>query len=128
MLTIRTVPDIILRTVCRPDFVVAKDMIDQMFQLMVDANGLGLAAPQIGIAARFFVTRWGELFANPEIVERSLPCMAEEGCLSLPGVICHVPRHAKIVLRDGRAYDDWQAIVVQHELDHLNGTLITDYR
>ena len=55
----------ILRKVCRPDFTITADEISQMFLLMREKNGLGLAAPQVGIDARLFVTGWGEVFVNP---------------------------------------------------------------
>ena len=60
--------DPILRTRCRPDFVIRGGLIGQMFDLLRQYGGLGLAAPQVGIDARFFVTAWGEVFVDPRIV------------------------------------------------------------
>ena len=119
--------DPILRKVCRPDFTVTADEIDQMFFLMREKNGLGLAAPQVGIDARFFVTEWGEVFVNPRGVDIAGPIRVTEGCLSLPGVMAAVARWAKIRLADGRIYEGQQAVVILHEIDHLDGVLITDF-
>ena len=118
--------DPILHRVCRPDFVLDVDTIEQMFHLLEETGGLGLAAPQVGIDARFFVTAWGEVFVNPRIVCGKVKCHRQEGCLSLPGVTRFKRRCRKIVLEDGRAFEGQQAIVIQHETDHLNGILITD--
>ena len=67
MLTMQLVrpDDPILRKVCRPDFMLTADDINQMLCLLEETGGLGLAAPQVGIDARFFVTDWGEVFVNP---------------------------------------------------------------
>jgi peptide deformylase len=100
--------------------------IMQMFEIVQDRKALGLAAPQVGIDARLFVTYWGEVFVSPRIVGIAGPVRATEGCLSLPGVSAEVSRWRKIILADGRGYEGQQAIVIQHEIDHLNGRLITD--
>jgi peptide deformylase len=126
MLTLVAHDDPMLKTICRADFIISKDVIEQMFQLMLARNGLGLAAPQVGIDARLFVTRWGEVFINPTIKDRRIPCTVDEGCLSLPGVSRVKQRYHKIVLGDGRVYEAGRAVVIQHELDHLNGTTIID--
>ena len=63
----------ILHHVCRSDSTVSLDEIRQMFLLMREQNGLGLAAPQVGIDARLFVTHWGEIFVNPKIVQHTEP-------------------------------------------------------
>jgi peptide deformylase len=125
-LTILKGPHPMLRTICRPDFVVDFGVIQEMFTLMKEAGGLGLAAPQVGIDARLFVTSWGEVFVNPKIERAAIPCTVDEGCLSVPGVSRVMGRHHKIVLADGRQYAAGRAIVIQHELDHLNGILISD--
>jgi len=117
----------ILRKVCRPDFIITADEISQMFLLMREKNGLGLAAPQVGIDARLFVTGWGEVFVNPRVVDIAGPIRPTEGCLSLPGVTAAVDRWARIRLADGRIYEGQQAVVILHEIDHLDGVLITDY-
>ena len=118
----------ILRKVCRPDFTITADGINQMFLLCVKENGgLGLAAPQVGIDARLFVTAWGEVFVNPRVVAVAGPIRPTEGCLSLPGVTAAVDRWARIRLADGRIYEGQQAVVILHEIDHLDGVLITDF-
>ena len=127
MLTIVKAPHPMLGTICRPDFVLDFGVIQEMFTLMKEAGGLGLAAPQVGIDARLFVTSWGEVFVNPKIERAAIPCTVDEGCLSVPGVSRVMGRHHKIVLADGRQYAAGRAIVIQHELDHLNGILISDF-
>ncbi len=118
--------DPILHRVCRPDFVLRANIIQQMFRLLEETGGLGLAAPQVGIDARFFVSIWGEVFVNPKIAHREGEMQRQEGCLSLPDVIRLKKRCYKIILADNRAYEGQSAIVIQHEIDHLNGILITD--
>lgn len=119
--------DPILRKGCRADFVVSAGQIADMFRLMNKMGGVGLAAPQVGIDARLFITAWGEIFINPEIEEVSSNTPAKlEGCLSLPGQEFWVTRHEWIQLADGRQYRGAQAQVIQHEMDHLNGVLISD--
>jgi len=116
----------ILRKVCRADFVITADQINGMFFLMREVNGLGLAASQVGIDARLFITHWNEIFVNPQIIERRVLFAGVEGCLSLPGIIRRKQRYQRITLADGRTYSDRQAVVIQHEIEHLNGRLITD--
>ena len=117
----------ILHTICRPDyFTVTQADINEMFDLMRKYGGLGLAAPQVGIDARLFVTHWGEVFVHPVIVACHTLYTAEEGCLSLPGVIKRVQRYKTVTLLGGKTYEGQEAQVIQHEIDHLNGILITD--
>lgn len=117
----------ILRKVCRADFTVTMRDIMQMFVMLQDTKGLGLAAPQVGIDARLFITVWGEVFVNPRVVEIDGPVRSTEGCLSLPGITAQVDRWDKIRLADGRAYAGERAVVILHEIDHMNGVLITDF-
>lgn len=117
-------------------------LIDDMIQTMYAAPGVGLAAPQVGVGLRVFVAdpssgrSIDELIAvvNPEIVAHEGTQRAEEGCLSLPGFTARVTRPERLVLRgldregtelaiEGEAL---LARVIQHELDHLNGTLFVD--
>lgn len=113
-----------LRTKCEPVVSVDFETIRQMLK----SKGVGLAAPQVGLPIRLFVTAWGEVFVNPEIVEQTTDaCFDIEGCLSLPGQQVRVMRSSQVVLQDGKRYTDLQARVIQHEIDHLNGKLITDY-
>lgn len=123
-LQILTLPDERLLKVCRPDFVIHGWMIFEMFRLMKENHGLGLAAPQVGIDARLFVTHWGEVFVNPQFVGLGGKRPIREGCLSVPGRTGVQERYRTIQMVDGRRYYGMQAIVIQHEWDHLNGRLI----
>jgi len=115
--------------------------VDRMAQLMGDALGVGLAAPQIGISQRLLVYRVGYeapviVLANPEIEWRSEDATetAEEGCLSIPGVTVDVDRpvHVRVRGRDEHGEErtveasGLEARVIQHEVDHLDGVLILD--
>jgi peptide deformylase len=112
---------------CRKDGVVTLDQIKEMFALMRSRNAMGLAAPQVGIDARVFVTEWGQVFFGPEIVEWSKKqSMMREGCLSLPGQFWNIGRPTWIRLKSGERFEGMRARVVQHELDHLDGVLISD--
>ena len=116
---------------------VEKALIKDMWDTMYFTKGIGLAAPQIGVSKRIAVINvTGEekdelVVINPEIVERSGKCSIEEGCLSVTGVNAHVSRYKNITLKymdiSGQVKklqaSDILAIVIQHELDHLNGTL-----
>jgi peptide deformylase len=111
-----------------------------MFQLMREARGVGLAAPQVGQNIRMFVMNpTGEpaddrVYVNPELTEAEGAEEAEEGCLSLPGLNVRVVRDKTMRIRardvEGNDVDQTEtgyiARVWQHEFDHLNGTLITD--
>jgi len=117
----------ILHHVCRSGFILDADVIQQMFHLLEALGGLGLAAPQVGIDARLFVTARGEVFVNPRILRvEGQYVSAQEGCLSLPGVTRFKSRCQRIILAGGDTYEGQQAVVIQHEIDHLNGILITD--
>lgn len=110
----------------------------EMLEIMYDAPGIGLAAPQIGILKRIIVIDVNKepiILFNPEIIsfnEELTPL--EEGCLSVPGINAEVYRPSKIKLRAinekgvlfEKDYDDILAKVFQHEIDHLNGILFVD--
>jgi peptide deformylase len=126
----------ILRTVC--ESVSVPKSLDAAAVLWLNIeDGLGLAAPQVGLDARVFVMRgWPDPFVNPELVDASRECdVMVERCLSLPGVARPVQRSKKIRLRAQRPTGEWRtfklrgadARVAQHELDHLDGVLIVDY-
>lgn len=116
-------------------------LIDAMFETMYEAQGIGLAAPQIGINQQLAVidvtsdraTTW--VLINPEIVWKADEALLEEGCLSIPGVQGRIPRALKLGLqaldRRGQPYeieaDGLLAHCIQHELDHLSGKLFIDY-
>ena len=117
--------------------------MDDMLETMYDAVGVGLAAPQVGVSKRIVVidtTHEGEkpeplYLVNPEIIWKSEEKVCgEEGCLSVPEQRAEVERFASVKLRyldyDGKEHEelieDFLAIVVQHELDHLDGILYID--
>jgi peptide deformylase len=113
---------------------------ERMLQLMHQAEGIGLAAPQVGVPWRMFVTgtRQGHperIFIDPELADASADLeLAEEGCLSIPNVRVNVrrPQAISITAKDlegneiSLRADDLMARVWQHETDHLNGVLIID--
>ena len=114
-------------------------IIGQMFVLMRRAQGIGLAAPQVGISQRFFIIEIEKnrplVFINPEIISTGADLnIHEEGCLSLPKLYAKVQRPAsvRIQARDAsyRLFtleaEDILATCIQHELDHLNGVLFID--
>jgi peptide deformylase len=131
----------ILRKHCREVGEVNERMqmiLDDMVDTMRAAQGVGLAAPQIGIMRRMFVAEPtpGEVyyFVNPEIVEATGEQESEEGCLSVPGYVGDVIRPEKIKIkgldREGNPqeyeFEGFHAIVMSHENDHLDGILYTD--
>jgi len=117
-----------------------KELAAKMLELMREARGVGLAAPQVGHNVRMFVmNHTGEpkddrVYINPELCEAEGSEEGEEGCLSLPGINANIVRDKtiRIVATDleGKPIDEkatgYLARVWQHEFDHLNGTLITD--
>jgi peptide deformylase len=113
-------------------------LIDNMFDSMYAAPGLGLAAPQIGVRKRIFVYDIDDdpkVVINPEIVESRGEWAFEEGCLSVPGLAWEIVRPKEIHLRgldlDGNQVDieadELLGRVFQHELDHLDGVLLVDH-
>ena len=131
----------ILRKNCRPVDEVTdriRLILDDMVDTMHDAMGVGLAAPQVGIMRRMFVAEPepGRLyyFVNPEITMMEGSVEGEEGCLSVPGKGGVVERPQKITIkgldRDGNpqeyTFEDFDARVMCHEFDHLNGILYID--
>ncbi len=115
-------------------------LVEEMIDNMREANGVGLAAPQIGVSLRVIVIGLPdeEPFAliNPEIVKRSGERRVEEGCLSLPGYRAELTRSLTVVAKGldptGRplrikARDDLLAQALEHEIDHINGILYIDH-
>lgn len=140
---IRLLGDPILRREAAPveDVEEIRELVDDMLETMYDADGIGLAAPQIGISRRVFVydvrepgTAAGVLI-NPEIVERAGEAEGEEGCLSIPGLSGTVERAESVVVRgldrEGEEVrieaDGLLARCLQHERDHLDGILFLDH-
>lgn len=120
------------------------DLIADMFDTLYAAQGRGLAAPQIGVMKRLFVMdcSWKEaapspmVMINPTIMaaERSL-VVADEGCLSIPGILVPVERPKAVTVQWTAAegdihladFDGFEARCIQHEFDHLNGTVTFDH-
>lgn len=128
-LSIVKTPNPVLRQKCRENFILPLGFIEAMLKLMLKSNGVGLAAPQVGFPYRMFVTAWGEAFINPVITARTGNIIKDdEGCLSIPGIFVTVPRHERIVLNNDWPFEGFQARIIQHEMDHLDGKLITDYK
>jgi len=115
--------------------------IDDMFETMYDAPGVGLAATQVDVHRRIVVIDVSEdkaeplTLINPEIINSAGKAAGEEGCLSIPGIYESVDRAESVVFkaldRDGRSYEmeaeGLLAVCVQHEIDHLDGKLFVDY-
>ncbi len=113
-------------------------MVDDMVPAMFQAEGIGLAAPQVGIQKRLFVYDIGEgpqTLVNPEIVDSDGEWTFEEGCLSVPGLSFEIirPKEVHLVGRDLNGNevsieaDELLARLFQHELDHLDGVLLLDH-
>jgi len=119
-----------------------KKLADDMFESMYAAEGIGLAAPQIGISKRMYVVDLSVgknpeerlVLINPEIIEKEGKQTEEEGCLSLPDIRDKVNRHFRVRMRaqdvDGKWFEiDGEELLsraFQHELDHLDGILFID--
>ncbi len=142
---IRELGDASLRKICKPVKEINQrtlDLIDDMFDTMYEANGVGLAAPQVGILKRIFVIDCGDeegnlvpmVFINPEILDKDGMQVDFEGCLSVPGKSGKVPRAMTVKVR---AFDENMeefemeaegllARCIQHEYDHLDGIVYVD--
>lgn len=133
--------DPILRKRCRPVDQVndrIRMVLDDMVETMREYHGVGLAAPQVGMMRRMFVAEPEEgrvyCFVNPELVEVQGSQSGDEGCLSVPGYQGTVERPEKIRIRgldrEGNQqeyeFEGFDAVVMTHELDHLEGILYTD--
>ena len=121
-------------------------LIENMFETMRAAPGVGLAAPQIGESLRLVVVEYTEdedenakprkyVLINPEIVRRSEEMVTDlEGCLSLPGLVGSVERHQSVTVKAKNRFgkplkieaEEWLARIFQHEIDHLDGVLYID--
>lgn len=137
---IMTVKEPCLHKVCRPvekfDGKLHK-LLDDMKETLAEANGVGLAAPQVGILRRVVVVDTGEEMlelVNPELLETSGEQVGSEGCLSVPGKygIVKRPNYAKVRAydRDGNEFEvegeELMARCFCHELDHLDGIVYTE--
>ena len=137
---IRTLGDPVLTKVCRKVEKMTpriRELIDDMLETMYDANGVGLAAPQVGVLRRIVVIDVGSeerdphILINPEIIETDGSQTGNEGCLSLPGKFGEVtrPNHVKVKALDENmdefelVGDELLARAICHECDHLDGIL-----
>ena len=149
MLQMKLCGDVVLRTKCAPVSDIDSELLsvlDEMVAMMREQNGVGLAAPQVGILSRFLVmmdpdTETVYRMINPEIVSRgSETCTMEEGCLSVLGndvlpVFANVTRPDSVVVEWTDEHGNKKmaqmsgtpARIVQHETDHLDGKLFVDY-
>ncbi|MFU0886748.1 peptide deformylase [Kluyvera sichuanensis] len=117
---------------------VINDMLDTLYST---DNGIGLAAPQVGLNEAIVIIDLSEtrdqplILINPIIIKHEGLIESEEGCLSVPGFYANVNRYQKIKVqaldREGGIFyvenDDYLAIVIQHEIDHLHGKIFIDY-
>ncbi|AFN76127.1 peptide deformylase [Stutzerimonas stutzeri DSM 10701] len=145
ILNILEFPDTRLRTIAKPVDVVddgIRQLIDDMFETMYDAPGIGLAATQVNVHRRVVVMDLSEdkseprVFINPEFEFLTDEMdQYQEGCLSVPGFYENVDRPQKVRVkaldRDGQPFEliaeGLLAVCIQHECDHLNGKLFVDY-
>ena len=141
ILDIRVLGDPVLRKETTPVEKITDEirtLIAEMFDTMYAAEGIGLAAPQVGRIERIAVMDVeGQKFAliNPEIIEREGSRRGEEGCLSIPEVFGDVTRASRVMVRalneDGEEVElegtELLAVCMQHEIDHLDGKLFIDY-
>jgi peptide deformylase len=115
-----------------------KKLVSDMWETMYFSKGVGLAAPQIGVALRIVVIDWENnrrLLINPEIIEKDGEDRFEEGCLSFPGIYEEItrPNKIRVVYQDelGEERDEviegFLARVFSHEIDHLDAKLMIDY-
>lgn len=125
-----------------------KQLVDDMYETLEGANGIGLAAPQIGKSIRLFIVdgtaleeepgmeSFRKAFINPEILEETgTPWEFEEGCLSIPNIREKISRKEQLRIRYfdenwnvlEETYDGMKARIIQHEYDHIEGRMFIDY-
>ncbi len=143
-LTVLEFPDPRLRTKAAPVAVfddALRALVADMLETMYDARGVGLAATQVDHHQRLFVMDVSDngdtplVLCNPRILERRGKQMEQEGCLSFPGLFANVERAAWVRAEaedaDGTTFtleaEDLMAVCIQHEMDHLEGKVFTDY-
>jgi len=140
-LYLRKFPDPVLREKCEPIQNINENILfilDKMLEIMHRNNGVGLAAPQIGLKLRLVTISTGKdtwKLINPEIIEKDGTQTVEEGCLSIPETYLRISRSKKVFIKaldeTGKEIEiegeNTLAQIIQHELDHLDGKLIIDY-
>lgn len=140
----------VLRAQCEEitqDYPNLKEVIANMQETMENADGIGLAAPQVGLPIRLFlvdatkmeddsINHFKQVFINPTMVEEwDTPWAFEEGCLSIPKIRENVTRNSKIKIKyqdenfkeQTKEFDGMIARIIQHEYDHIEGILFTDH-
>lgn len=129
----------VLRQKCKPitaEYPQLAKLILDMRETMQFANGIGLAAPQIGLPIRLFLVDINDqVFINAQITSTEGACTFDEGCLSIPGIGETVTRPEKITMtycdenfvEHTKTFEGLEARVIQHEYDHIEGILFTDY-
>lgn len=141
LLEIHVLGSPVLRTETTPVTRVTDDLrqlVEDMFETMRAAQGIGLAAPQVGRLERVAVVDVDNdpiVLINPEVVAEAGTERAEEGCLSIPDIYGDVDRSARVTVRamdlEGRVFEreatELLARAFQHEIDHLHGKLFIDY-
>ncbi len=144
LLKILEFPDPRLRTVAKKVTIFDQDLknqVENMFETMYHAPGVGLAATQVNYHQRLIVIDVSSdknepiVLINPEIVTRSGEQLMEEGCLSVPEIYAEVSRDAEISVKaqnvDGQEFElsasELLSVCIQHEMDHLEGKLFVDY-
>ncbi len=144
ILDILTIPDERLRQKCVDvtDFDKVQTLIDDMLETMYATdNGIGLAAPQVGRKEAVLIMDLSPernqpmVLVNPDIVEKARRVVNQEGCLSIPGYYADVERFEKVKVEAFDRYgkpvtvesEDFLSIVMQHEIDHLQGIIFIDY-
>ena len=134
------IPAEVLRTMAKPVEKISKrhvKLAENMVRIMKEASGVGIAAPQVGVSERIIVIAPEKkpiVLVNPKITERSGTQVGEEGCLSIPGLYGDVERSLTVSVEaydiKGRPVDydmeGYAAVIVQHEIDHLDGVLFID--
>ena len=114
------------------------DFISKLFAAMRASDGVGLAAPQVGVLKKIAVVEYDQksyVLINPEVIESDGEQLGEEGCLSFPGIYANVkrPNHVKIKAQDEKGNinileaEGYTARAFLHEMDHLNGKVFIDY-
>ncbi len=136
-------PDPRLREVCAPVDEVdgpVRLLVERMFELMFASRGVGLAAPQVGIAVRLFIASPTfeesdrRVYIDPKIISGDGVQEGDEGCLSFPDISCKIKRHALVTIRARDLGGEWfeetgeelTARIFEHESDHLLGRLLVD--
>lgn len=109
--------------------------VEEAYRVMSRESGIGIAAPQIAVFYRWYVTPTMGIVINPTITNKENSVSIIEGCVSIPGKWFETTRYKNITLEyydiemnhNVKEYEDYESFVVQHEVDHLDGILISDH-